>query len=60
MADGRLTACGYDSIGTWEVGDLKNQSFMDAWNSLEFQELRKAHLTGDIIGTKCGSCLLLG
>ena len=59
MADGRLTACGYDSIGTWEVGDLKIQSFMEAWNSPEFQLLRKSHLGGDITETKCKSCLLL-
>lgn len=59
MADGRLTACGYDSTGNWEVGDLKTQSFMDAWNSPEFQTLRKAHLAKDIAGTKCEKCILI-
>ena len=59
MADGRLTACGYDSIGTWTMGDLKTQSFMSVWNSKEFQGLRGAHLSGNIAGTKCESCLLL-
>jgi radical SAM protein with 4Fe4S-binding SPASM domain len=59
MADGKMTACCLDGVGNWVMGDLKTQSFMEAWNSPEFKELRKAHLKKDIIGTKCEKCALV-
>ena len=56
--DGTMTACCLDGTGNWQVGDLKTQSFMDAWHSNEFQNLRQAHLNMDITGTKCEKCVL--
>jgi len=38
------------------MGDLKEQSFMEAWNSQAFQTLRKAHLNKDVRGTGCETC----
>ena len=58
MADGRMTACCADAVGDWVVGDLNTQSFMECWHSPKFQELRAAHLKGDIIGTECEKCVL--
>jgi radical SAM protein with 4Fe4S-binding SPASM domain len=56
MSDGKVTACCFDSSGNWVVGDLKNQTFMESWNSDEFCKLRLAHLSNNIIGTKCEKC----
>lgn len=56
MADGRLTACGFDATGDWAMGDLKEVSFMDAWHWEEFQQLRQEHLNGNVTGTLCENC----
>jgi radical SAM protein with 4Fe4S-binding SPASM domain len=60
LVDGSLTACCMDGLGRWIMGDLKTQSFMDAWNSKEFQALRREHLNKNVIGTKCERCALVG
>jgi radical SAM protein with 4Fe4S-binding SPASM domain len=60
LVDGRMTGCCLDGIGNWVMGDLKKQSFKEAWHSKEFQELRKHHLEKNIIGTKCEKCALVG
>lgn len=39
------------------MGNLNDMSFMDAWNSEGFQELRKAHLSGDVRQTVCKDCV---
>lgn len=56
-ADGGLSACCFDASGQWLMGDLNQQSFMEAWNSAKFQRLRAAHLTQDVSGTLCESCV---
>jgi MoaA/NifB/PqqE/SkfB family radical SAM enzyme len=56
-ADGGLSLCCFDSDGRFEVGDLKTHSFMDAWNSGEFQRIRAAHLRKDVRGTVCEECV---
>lgn len=56
-ADGGLSACCFDAGGQWEMGNLNETSFMDAWNSEKFQELRKAHLNKDVKGTICENCV---
>jgi len=58
LVDGTMTACCSDSTGYWKVGDLKNQSFIEAWHSNEFKSLRKSHLENNIIGSKCEKCIL--
>ena len=59
-ADGGLSLCCFDSDGRFEVGDLREQSFMDAWNSEEFQRVRAAHLRKDVTGTVCAECVAYG
>jgi MoaA/NifB/PqqE/SkfB family radical SAM enzyme len=56
--DGLLAACcfGAGLDGGLVMGDLKEQSFMDAWNSAAFQTLRAAHLAKNVEGTACESC----
>lgn len=57
-ADGLLAACCFGSGigGDLIMGDLKKQSFMEAWNSQDFQNLRKAHLAKNVVGTGCETC----
>ena len=56
-ADGGLSLCCFDADGRFVVGDLTKQSFMDAWNSKEFQRIREAHLNQDLMGTVCQECI---
>ncbi len=58
LYDGRVTACCLDGTGNWVMGDLKYSSFPDVWSSQAFRELRRAHLKGDILGTKCEKCVM--
>lgn len=58
-SDGLLAACCFgDGLdGGLIMGDLNKTSFMDAWNSPEFQRLREAHLRKDVSNTACASCV---
>lgn len=56
-ADGKLSACCFDATANWTMGDLREQSFMEAWNSPQFVALREAHLAGDVTGTVCERCV---
>jgi MoaA/NifB/PqqE/SkfB family radical SAM enzyme len=59
-ADGGLSLCCFDSDGRFQIGDLKTQTFMEAWNSKEFQAIRAAHLRRDVTGTVCAECVAYG
>lgn len=57
--DGLLTACGFGTgtiDGSLVMADLKEMSFMEGWHHRKYQELRQAHLDGDVHGTACESC----
>lgn len=54
--NGQLSACCFDHDNTFNMGDLNEISFMDAWHSEKFQELRAAHLGGNVAGTACETC----
>lgn len=56
-ADGGLSLCCFDADGRFMVGDLTKQSFMEAWNSEDFQKVRAAHLKKDVSGTVCEACV---
>jgi MoaA/NifB/PqqE/SkfB family radical SAM enzyme len=55
--EGKLSACCFDHPSTFICGDLTEQSFMDAWHSERFRELRRAHLNRDLTDTACYSCI---
>jgi MoaA/NifB/PqqE/SkfB family radical SAM enzyme len=55
--DGKLSACCFDHDGRFHMGDLTKENFMQAWNSIEFRRLRRAHLDGDVAETVCGKCV---
>ena len=56
-SDGRLSACCFDHDNRFNMGDLTKVSFMEAWHSQPFQELRRAHLAEDVTGTICEKCV---
>ena len=53
-----MSACCFDADGRWEVADLREQSFGEAWNNEKFQALREAHLKKDVTGTICEDCMV--
>lgn len=55
--DGKLAACCFDHDGRFDMGDLTQQSFMDAWHGMAFQALRNANLKMDVTGTACEQCI---
>ncbi len=55
--DGHLSACYCDSDSKLYMGDLKRMSFMEAWHSDKFIELRRRHLNKDVTGTVCETCI---
>lgn len=56
-AEGKLSACCFDATSHWTMGDLTRQSFMAAWRSSAFVNLRAAHLRKDVHGTVCENCI---
>jgi radical SAM protein with 4Fe4S-binding SPASM domain len=54
---GHLSACCFDASDTWSMSNLHETPFQEAWNSVAFQELRKAHLAKDVSGTACEKCV---
>ncbi|MAF95839.1 MAG: hypothetical protein CMM60_08820 [Rhodospirillaceae bacterium] len=58
--DGHMSACCFDHDGRFHMGDLNEIPFMEAWTSEKFQELRAAHLSGDVRETVCKACVSYG
>lgn len=56
-ADGHLSACCFGADDKFDMGDLTKQSFMAAWHSDAFRELRRAHLARDVTGSVCEDCV---
>lgn len=57
IANGKMSACCFDANEGWIMGDLTKQSFMEVWNSEDYQNLRKAHIAKNIKGTPCEHCI---
>ncbi|MEO5677273.1 MAG: radical SAM protein [Usitatibacter sp.] len=55
--DGKLSACCFDAGDKWTMADLTQVSFMEGWNSMQFQALRRSHLAKDVSGTICEDCV---
>ena len=56
--EGKLSACCFDHDGRFHMGDLKTSGFLEAWRSAPFARLRAAHLSGDVSGTVCETCVV--
>ena len=39
------------------MGDLRKQSFLEAWHGAAFRRLRDANLAEDVRGTACEKCI---
>ena len=55
--EGHLSACCFDHDGRFRMGNLNDMSFMEAWQSKDFQDLRQAHLNRDVSCTVCKDCV---
>jgi len=55
--DGRLSACALDHDPRFDMGALKSETFLEAWNGARFGALRAAHLAGERRGTPCEGCV---
>lgn len=55
--DGGLSACCFGADDRFDMGNLNDMSFVEAWNSPKFQALRKKHLSGDVHGSPCEECI---
>jgi MoaA/NifB/PqqE/SkfB family radical SAM enzyme len=57
---GQLAACCFDHNITFDMGNLNEMSFKEAWHSEAFQKLRAASLAKDVRGTPCENCVVGG
>lgn len=64
FTEGHVTSSGHVSLccfsngeGTFEVGDLNTDGWMDIWNNDDFQRIRQAHLEKNLAGTVCEKCI---
>jgi len=55
--DGHLSACCFDHDGRFDMGNLYDMPFRDAWHSEKFQALRRANLAENVAGTVCEKCI---
>lgn len=58
--DGTLSACCFDHDKRFAMGDLTKETFMEAWHSKRFQDLREQHLKKNVKGTICEKCVAYG
>lgn len=56
-ANGHMSVCCFGANDVFDIGDLNEMTFMQAWNSPEFMALRQAHLNKDVTGTVCENCV---
>ena len=58
-ATGKLAACcfGLGIDDSMVMADLNEVDFATGWNSVAFQNLRQAHLDGDVSQTPCAECV---
>ncbi len=54
--NGDVAACCFSHDKDFVMGNMKDNSFMEIWNSAGFQNLRTAHINKDVTGTPCENC----
>jgi molybdenum cofactor biosynthesis enzyme MoaA len=55
--EGYLTLCCVDYQNYLALADLKTTPLSEAWNNLIFQEMRRRHLSNNLVGTLCHNCI---
>ena len=56
-AEGLMDACAQDFDKRLIMGDLNNESVIEAWNGKKFREFRRKYINGELAGTLCVDCL---
>ena len=56
--NGDVILCCVDWERTTVLGNLKEQSLEEIWNSKKYMEIRKKYINGDIKDTICGKCFI--
>lgn len=59
-SEGYLTACCVDYENDLVYSDIREESLKDGWNNETMRKLRERHLTRNLAGTVCASCLTGG
>jgi len=54
--DGKMSGCCFNHTHEFDMGDLNEVTFMEAWHSQKYQGLRRAMLARDLKGTPCENC----
>lgn len=54
--NGKLALCNYDWDEKREIGDVTKMSLQQAWDSQEFEKIRKEHLCDNITDGICKDC----
>lgn len=55
--DGEVSMCCFNADHRFDAGNMHDMTFMEAWHSERFQELRRAHLSKDVRNTECAGCI---
>lgn len=53
-----VSYCGFGSDDRFDVGNLRDNSWEDLWNSEYFAKIRQANLNQDVTGTPCETCAM--
>jgi radical SAM protein with 4Fe4S-binding SPASM domain len=54
--NGDVSACCHDALGDMVLGNLKNSTLKELWNSPRAQDFRNRHIANDLEGTICKNC----
>lgn len=54
--NGKLALCNYDWDEKRPIGDVSKMSLQEAWDSEEFERIRKMHLSGEFDDSMCSEC----
>ncbi len=55
--DGKIVPCCFDKDANYELGNLKNQTFKEIWNSAVYNEFRQGVLENRKALAMCNNCL---
>jgi len=53
-----VSYCGFGSDDKFDVGNLRENSWVDLWESNYFAKIRRANLNQDVTGTPCATCAM--
>ncbi len=54
--NGQVSSCCHDALGDMVLGNIKNNTLKELWNSDRANEFRKKHVENDLEGTICETC----